>query len=92
MLVNLNYPIKNIEDVDTGKSAALCLAELLSVKAEGIDTIKAWDWALKLKAEGQIEIDRTDCELLESAIKKSQLFVFAAAPLLLTLKEAREKA
>jgi hypothetical protein len=91
MLLNFDYQVKTVDDVAV-KSAAMCVAELLSGKAENIDSVKAWDWALSLKRELKIEVDRADAEALEKAVEKSELFNFAKAPILLTIRAAKELA
>ncbi|NVM36896.1 MAG: hypothetical protein HWN81_14965 [Candidatus Lokiarchaeota archaeon] len=75
MNLDLNKPIKALDGAELENSnLAKILANTLCGKTEGIEPIKAMDWALKLHNEGSIEIDSTDAEKLKAFITKEENF------------------
>ena len=90
MKLNLNFGFKTLDgsEVDTASKA---VANILSVgPTPGFNSIKAYDFALKLFNEGEIEIDRTDLNILEKIVTDSQLFNFAKAQILEAIKKIEE--
>jgi hypothetical protein len=92
MKLSLNFQFTNLvgQPVE-GDTASKVVANILAQKADGIPPIKAYDWALKLFNEGEIEIDKSDFTLLKGFIEKSDLVVFAKAQILNAINERKEK-
>jgi len=91
MKVNLDWNFKGLDGKDLqGDTAAKLVANMLSNKAEGIAPIKAYDWAIKLFNEGELEVDETDFEALQRVIEASDFVVLAKAQVLKNLKAAKE--
>ena len=70
MKLNLNQSVAALDGTEIPQSnLADLLASSLCGKTPGIESVKAMDWALSLKNNKEIEIDRTDLKKLESLIK-----------------------
>lgn len=79
MILNLNVPVLGLDDkpitVD-GKidGEKITLAKSIAVnmlgKTEGIDSIKAMDWANSLYKTGEINLDASDLQLFKEWVKK----------------------
>jgi hypothetical protein len=75
MKLDLNKPVKGLDGADLKDSnLSKILANALCGKTEGIEPVKAIDWALKLYNEGFIEIDDSDTEKLKNFIEKEENF------------------
>jgi|SRR5690625_3535974 len=93
MKIDLNFNLKNLsgEDLITGKgengettyqNAGKLLANLLVGQTEG-DTIKYYDWALKLHGGNAIDLDRSDQDKLKKFIEgNKQMTILAKAQIL----------
>jgi hypothetical protein len=77
MKLNLNKPLLDLagNPIVDEKNNIIYLSQLIanrlvSTKDGGLEPLKAYDFALKLYNEGEIEIDSTDLEKLEQEIAK----------------------
>ena len=90
MLVNLNFKLKDIDGNELDY-AAHALAVELSGQTPGLDPLKAWDWALSCKKEGNLTIDAVDAEALENVVRKSPRFTnLSIAQIVRAIKDAKE--
>lgn len=73
MKIDLSSKIFGLDnkEIDNGETVAKLLANSLAGKTEKIEPVKAFDWAMRLFNEGNIEIDRSDSEKLIEEIKVS---------------------
>lgn len=91
MLLDLNHKFKNLKKEELPDATlAEVLADMLSVRVDGVKPIKAYDWALKLQETGVIDIDRDDAEALEKGIEKSDKWNLVKAQLILAIRQAKE--
>lgn len=72
MLLNLDLQFKNIDGTEiAGNTMAKLLSDMLAAQTPGIQAIKAYDWAMQLFKVGEIEVDRTDLDLLKKFIEQN---------------------
>lgn len=77
MKLDFNVAITGLDGISLkdgeGKEVLLSktLANLLATSQENANTIKYFDWAVKVHNEGFIEVDKSDKELLTNFIKSS---------------------
>ena len=88
MKINMNKNLMNLDgkemkDQNMGK----LLANILATKADGIDPIKAYDWAMTVWKGDDLEIDRSDIDKLKTLVLKTELLTtLAKAQILLSLE------
>ena len=71
MKINLNKPFLDMRhDAMEGDTQAKFLANVLAGKFEELPPIKAFDYALKLYNEGEIDVDASDLNAIKSGLKK----------------------
>jgi len=94
MLLDLTAQFKNTDGtVLSGNTMAKLLSDLLSGQTPGIPAVKAYDWAVLLYKNGEIEIDRTDLDLLEKCVEQNQqIGNLVKAQLITSMKAATAKA
>jgi hypothetical protein len=86
--INLDFSFKSLngEDINQDK-AYIVLSNLLSLKTQGIDSLKAWDWACHLYKEKSISLDSSDIEKLCSFIESNESLInLAKAQLIEAIK------
>lgn len=83
MKLNFNFKIKDLDQKEIpGADANKLLANTLSQQNQG-NSMKLYDWALRLWRGEALEIDDTDAMVLKELIDKSQvLTVMAKKPLI----------
>jgi len=92
MKLNLNWNLKSldgkeIENVKAGKT----LANALSSQNKG-NSVKLYDWSLKLWNGKDLEIDDTDADVLVAIIDTSEfLTVLSKAQIIEYIKKVKEK-
>jgi hypothetical protein len=91
MKLNLNFNLKGLDGNEIpNTNAGKLLAEEISRTNQG-NSIKLFDWAVKLWNENEIELDSTDAEVLKALIEKStNLTVLSKAQLLRSLQEEKK--
>lgn len=93
MKISLNFQIKNLSgDEISGEmgNGDKILANLLSQTNKG-NSIKLYDWALKLWNHQELELDDTDMDVLIGLVETSEsLFVIAKAPIITHLKKIKD--
>lgn len=94
MLLDLNFPFKNLSSADIENSnAGKALANILAIKAPGVSPIKAYDWALKLFNGGKLELDTADRDSLKAIVEQSEeLTVMAKAQMLAAFRKQADNA
>jgi len=96
MKINFNVNVKSLKGgVVLEDGVPLTLATLISnqlvVKSEGIEPLKAYEWAQKIYGGNELEIDSTDYDKLYLYIEKHEgLTNLAIAQLLIIMREAKE--
>jgi hypothetical protein len=97
MKVDLNERIKGLDGQDAEKenndyTLSRQLSFLLaSGNPDGIEPVKAFDWATELYKNGLIEVDRTDMDKLVSAVTNSKTMSnLLKGQLIVKLKSAKE--
>lgn len=94
MKLNFDFNVKNLGgEIIQGENghAGKLLASVLSQMNKG-NSIKLYDWALKLWNKQALEIDDTDVKVLETIIEESQMItVLAKVPMLEHIKKQQEK-
>ena len=92
MKLDFNFRFKDLSGKDLQGESGLAnkmLANVLSNQNKG-NSIKLFDWSLKLWNEGIIEVDDTDSEVLSALIENTETInVIAKAPLLKYIKSAK---
>lgn len=93
MLLNLDFKFKSLKGEEMeGSTASKLIAQILSEKSEGIPSIKAYDWAVKLFNDGTVEIDRSDKDLLERFVESTPALTnLAKAQVIGVLKDLKEE-
>jgi hypothetical protein len=97
MKLNFNFNFKGLdgkevldakqEPVHAGKT----LAQFISATNSG-NSIKLWDWALKIYNDKPLEVDATDIDVLSELINKGEtLTILAKAQLMSVIGEAKDK-
>lgn len=92
MKLNFNFKIKSLDgkEIPNSDSANKLLANVLSQMNKG-NSIKMYDWALKLWNSGELEIDDTDSHILEGIIDSTEfLTVLSKVPMMNEIKKKRE--
>jgi len=71
MKIDLNKPFVDMKGQPIeGDTQAKFLAGVLAGKFEDLSPIKAFDYALKLFNDGEIEIDASDLDAVKNGVKK----------------------
>jgi len=83
MKLKLNCSLVGLDGVEIPNSnAGKLVANLLAQDTKG-DALKKWDWAVKLNAGKDLELDPSDTQMLKTFIEQSeQLTVLAKAQIL----------
>lgn len=91
MKINLAFNFTNLLGKEiSGESAGKILAAYLSTTNKG-NSIKLWDWALKLYNDKDLEIDSTDADVLIGLIENAEnLTVLAKAQILNYINSVKE--
>lgn len=89
MKLNFNQPVKNADGTNL-KDLMLskALSSLLSNGNSG-NPVKAWEMAVRVEKEGEIDVDTPDKEFVEKAIESSNLTDAIKAQLLLVIKTSK---
>lgn len=87
MKVNLNKNFLDLEGKEiAGNNMGKLVANILSQSTKG-DSLKFWDWAIKLNAGKELDLDPSDYQTLKAFIENSEtMFVQAKAQILAVLK------
>jgi len=64
------------------------IAARLFEQAPGIETLKSYDWAVKLYKEGELDLDTVDLNKLKTFIEQSQTWVLVKGLALKLINEA----
>lgn len=90
MKINLAFKFKNLKGEELqGETAGQVLAAFLSTSNKG-NSIKMWDWAMKFYNNQDLEIDKTDSEVLIGLIENAEnLTVLAKAQILNHINEQK---
>jgi hypothetical protein len=93
MKLDLNFTLKHLSGEEiTGTSAGKVLAGALSQENKG-NSIKLWDWALKLYNDKPLELDSTDFEVLTTIVEQAAtLTVLVKAQILSYTSEVKAAA
>lgn len=88
MKLNFNFKVKDLSGKEIeGAEANKLLANTLSMLNKG-NSMKLYDWAVKLWNGKPLEIDDTDGEVLQELVKNSEtLTVLAKKPMLDVIEE-----
>lgn len=72
MKLDFNFPIKNLkgEPIDNSNAGDI-LSNFLAQLNKG-NSLKLWDWAQKIYKKEELEIDRTDAEVLQGLVESSE--------------------
>lgn len=91
MLLDLNFKIKTLSGKDIEEAEAnKIIANMLSEGTK--NSIKFYDWALKLWQEGKVEIDAADKKLLSDTITDStKLTNLTKGQILKVIENLKEK-
>lgn len=92
MKLNLNWNFKNLEGKPMeGSNVGKTLANAISSQNKG-NSIKLYDWAMKLWNGSVLEIDETDSEVLTALVEQNEsLTVLAKAQIIEYIKKVKEK-
>jgi hypothetical protein len=92
MKLDFNFNLKGLDGKDIQDSnAGKILAGVLSMQNKG-NSIKLFDWALKMYNNQPLEIDDTDCDVLLRLIESTeQLTILAKVPMIEYLNKAKGK-
>lgn len=92
MKLNFNFQFKGLDKNELkGESAGKVLAAYLSSSNKG-NSIKLWDWALKLYNGEEIDLDPTDLDVLVGLIETAEnLTVLAKGQILLYINETKSQ-
>ena len=72
MELQVNFKIVDLEGKSIGQTANVFMANILL--AHKGEALKLYELALKINAEESIEVDTTDLNLIETAIKENEQF------------------
>lgn len=91
MKLDFNFQFKGLDNKEmTGASAGKILSQILASQNKG-NSIKLYDWALKLFNDTPLEIDDTDADVLVALIENTEaLTVMAKVPLVNYIKKIKE--
>lgn len=91
MKIDLNFNIKALDGKELeNQNAGKLLANLLVNQPKG-DTVKYYDWALKLYGGQPLDLDRSDHETLRKFVDEhQQMFILAKAQILEALDKKKE--
>ena len=94
MKLIFNFQIQDLSgnpiEGEQGRAGKI-LGQMLSSQNKG-DSVKLFDWALKIWNGKEIEIDNTDCDVLIGLIESTELLtVLAKVPLINYVKSVKEK-
>lgn len=92
MKLDFNFDIKDLTgNAIKGQTAGKILAQMLSQQSKG-NSLKLYDWALKLWNDKPIEIDATDSDVLLSLVESSEyLTIISKVPIMNYIKSVKEK-
>lgn len=72
MKLNFDFEIKNLKgEPFPNSNAGEILSNFLAQLNKG-NSLKLWDWAQKIYKKEELEIDRTDAEVLQGLIETSE--------------------
>jgi len=93
MKINLNWNLKGLDgkEITQGANAGKNLANALASQNTG-NSIKLYDWSLKLWNGTALEIDDTDTEVLISLVEANQMLtVLGKAQIIEHIKKIKDK-
>lgn len=90
MKINLNFQIKNLQGEEIKGEfghAGKVLANMLAQQSKG-NSIKLYDWALKLWNSQALELDDVDAGVLYALVENSEtLTIIAKVPIMKAIKK-----
>lgn len=91
MRLDFNFEIKDLSGKDIpGQTAGKLIAQVLGYQNKG-NSIKLYDWALKLWNGTALEIDKTDAEVLYAIVEASEfLTIISKVPIMKYIKSVQE--
>jgi hypothetical protein len=92
MKLNLNWNIKDLAGKDIpNANAGKTLAQSLAGQNKG-NSVKLYDWSIKLWNDKPLEIDDTDSDVLMAMIDTSELLtILSKAQIIEYIKKVKEK-
>jgi hypothetical protein len=92
MQLNFDFKLKGLDGQElSGNNAGQVLASMLAMQNKG-NSIKLFDWAMKLYNNQTLEIDETDCDVLLALIESTeQLTILAKVPMINYIKSVKKK-
>ena len=92
MKLLFNFKMPNLDGTtDNNPKASAILSQMLSSQNKG-NSIKLYDWAMKIYREQPLEIDQTDSDVLYELINSTELLTVAAkVPLMNYIKSVKDK-
>lgn len=71
--VSLNFLLKNLDGTDIAEAnAGHVIANQLAAAMKSVDPIKFWTWAVCLRKDEILNIDKSDARLLRDFVEKNE--------------------